>query len=95
MTTAMRCHSEDDLCATWEEAHGENPDNWPLPEGQTIAWKAWALALHLEATRRGWNPTFWPAEVTENDLEPTCWVEDWLQGKTPAQTADEHHQSQL
>ena len=80
---------------TWEKKHGANPDNWPLPSGQPMRWKDWARALHLEAVARGWDPAFWRPEITERDLEPNCWAEDWLAGKSPAQTADEHHASQL
>lgn len=79
----------------WELQYGQNADNWPLPPGQPMTWKEWARALHLEALRRGWDRTFWKPEITERDLEPNCWAEDWLAGKTPAQTADEHHESQL
>ena len=73
--------------------HGPDPSLWPQPAKQGLTWIEWAKRLNAEAARRGWNPEKWPWD-DEDYHSVSCWIEDWTHGKTPEQTADEHHQSQ-
>lgn len=74
-----------DAFTTWLEDHGENPDNWPLPEGQAMTWDEWAKALSAEAVKCEHSPDIFPWSAEDRrDMALTCWFEDWFCGKAPA-----------
>jgi hypothetical protein len=82
------------LEAFYSLAFGDDPNKWSLPEGQPLTWTEWGLALSDQAVTRGWNPEFWPWD--EDYLKKgNCWIGDWVTGKTPKETAEKHHDSQI
>lgn len=72
----------------WTRDHGEDPDKWPLPPGQPLSWGEWAREVSAEGVRQKYSAEdFFPWD--EEDIRwaaTTCWVEDWVLGKTPEQT---------
>ena len=79
---------------TWSDQHGNDHTKWPLPDGQPMTWKEWAQELSAEAIRRGFQPTedFFP--WTDEDIKwavGTCWLDDWVIGKTPKEAIDEQY----
>lgn len=86
--------SEGAFLGRWERKHGDDPDKWPLPPGQPMTWQKWARELSAEAVRQGFHPQglsdFLPKNEEDiRDMARTCWIEDWLLGKTPAQIIKE------
>ena len=67
----------------WTQEHGEDPDKWPLPKGQPMAWKEWVDELTAEAVRRNFDPVY---IALFGDFE--VWGHYWLEGKNPFETAD-------
>ena len=52
----------------------------------TAAQLVWMKELNREAIRRGCDPARWPSASIETG--PTCWLEDYEAGLTPAQALD-------
>ena len=76
----------------WEKAHGGDPDKWPQPTGQPLTWREWAHELSAESMRQSFQPSpgFFPwDEAAIQWAADTCWLDDWVLGKTPSQVIKE------
>lgn len=75
----------------WTDQHGYDPASWPISPGQPMTWQEWAQELSAEAMRQHYQPDpglFPWDEAAIKWAAGTCWVEDWLAGKTPRQTIE-------
>lgn len=71
---------ENSLLEKWTQQHGDDPDKWPLPEGQSLTWREWAKGLEAVARSYGWASEEPFCEVTKP--EPR-FIEAWHMGHLP------------